>query len=126
MIETLLIVDPTPWFNAETGNLVGAYGGAGVGVIGGSLGAVAGALAPKGKGRNFVIRGMMTMAGLGFIALVVGVIALTGSQPYHVWYPMVLLGSMLAGLFGGLTPVICKRYNEAEARRLDADALRRS
>ncbi|MDA0667400.1 MAG: hypothetical protein O3A95_02350 [Planctomycetota bacterium] len=126
MIETLLIADPTPWFDAETGNLLGAFVGAGIGVIGGTLGAVAGTLSPKGKGRNFVIRGMMTMAGFGFITLVVGVIAVIGGQPYHVWYPMVLLGGMLAGLFGGLTPLICKRYNEAEARRLDADALRRS
>ena len=126
MIETLLIADPTPWFDAETGNLIGALVGAGIGVIGGTLGAVAGTLSPKGKGRNFIIRGMMTMAGFGFITLVVGVIAVIGGQPYHVWYPMVLLGGMLAGLFGGLTPLICKRYNEAEARRLDADALRRS
>ena len=126
MIELLFNADSTPWFSAETGNLVGALGGAGIGIIGGTLGAVAGTLAPKGKGRNLVLRGMMTMAALGLIALAFGVVALADAQPYHVWYPMVMMGALLAGLFGGLTPLIRRRYQEAEARRLDADALRRS
>lgn len=126
MIEPLFIADPTPWFSAETGNLVGALGGAGIGIIGGTLGALAGTLVPKGKGRNLVLRGMLTMAVFGLISLITGVIALSGGQPYHVWYPMTMLGALLAGLFGGLTPLIRKRYQEVEARRLDADALRRS
>ncbi|PCJ54476.1 MAG: hypothetical protein COA70_04960 [Planctomycetota bacterium] len=126
MIELLLQTDPTPWFSAETANLFGGFGGAGIGVIGGSLGAAAGVLAPKGKGRGIVLGGMIIFAVVGVITLIIGVVAVSGGQPYHVWYPMVLLGAMLAGLFGGLTPVIRKRYSEAEARRLDADALRRS
>ena len=94
MIELLFNADSTPWFSAETGNLVGALGGAGIGIIGGTLGAVAGTLAPKGKGRNLVLRGMMTMAALGLIALAFGVVALADAQPYHVWYPMVMMGAL--------------------------------
>ena len=126
MIELLFQSDPSPWFSAETANLYGGLSGAGIGVIGGTLGAAAGMLAPKGKGRGFVLGGMMVFAIIGVVILIIGIVAVSGGQPYHVWYPMVLLGAMLAGLFGGLTPVIRKRYSEAEARRLDADALRRS
>lgn len=126
MIELFINADSTPWFSAETGNLVGALGGAGIGIFGGTLGAIAGIFAPQGKGRNLVLRSMMIMAALGLVALAAGVIALANKQPYHVWYPMVMMGALLAGLFGGLTPLIRKRYQEAEARRLDADALRRS
>ena len=42
----------SPWWYAYDGNLIGAYGGAAIGVLGGILGTAAGVLAPRGKGRR--------------------------------------------------------------------------
>ena len=126
MLELLLQEDPSPWFSTETGTYLGAFGGAAIGVLGGTLGAAAGVLAPKGKGRGPVLGTMMTLAVLGAITFVIGLVGLILGQPYAVWYPLLLLGGITGGVLGGLTPVIKKRYAEAEQRRLDADALRRS
>lgn len=122
----LLLQDPTPWFSTETSALVGGIGGAAVGVLGGCLGAAAGVLAPKGKGRGFVLGTMMACAVLGVCLLIAGIFAVSTGQPYGVWYPLVLLGAIMTGVLGGLIPVVRKRYAEAEQRRLDADDLRRS
>ena len=126
MIDLIPNVDPTPWFDARMSNLIGGFAGAGIGILGGTFGAAVGMMAPKAKGRAIILGCMLGAAILGACVFVVGIVAVSLGQPYHVWYPMVLLGALLAGLFGGLRPVIRKRYQEAEARRLDADALRRS
>jgi MFS family permease len=127
LIDLLLQTDAvTPWFGERTGIYIGSFGGAGIGVLGGILGAVAGVFAPQGKGRGFVLGSMFGGAILGGLTLLTGLVALLLSQPYHVWYPMVMLGALVGGVFGGLTPLMRRRYMEAEQRRLDADALRRS
>ncbi|MHC4824257.1 MAG: hypothetical protein ACYTEP_09590 [Planctomycetota bacterium] len=122
----LLLQDPTPWFSTETSAMVGGFGGAAVGILGGCVGAAAGVLAPKGKGRGFVLGTMTSCAALGVLVLIAGIYALIVGQPYGVWYPLVLLGALLTGVIGGLIPMVRKRYAEAEQRRLDADDLRRS
>jgi hypothetical protein len=47
-------------------------------------------------------------------------------QPYHVWYPLALAGFILTFVCGGLLPVLLLRYRQAEARRMQAQDLRRS
>lgn len=122
----LLLQDPTPWFSTETSALVGGIGGAAVGILGGCVGAAAGVLAPKGKGRGWVLGTMTSCAALGCLLFLAGIIAVSTGQPYGVWYPLVLLGALMTGVLGGLIPVVRKRYAEAEQRKLDAEDLRRS
>ncbi|MFK5955312.1 MAG: hypothetical protein QM477_02590 [Planctomycetota bacterium] len=126
MIDFLLNADPTPWFDARMGNLIGGLAGAGIGIFGGTLGAAAGMMAPKGQGRGLILGGMLVLSILGACVFLTGIVAVSIGQPYHVWYPFTMLGALLGGLFGGLRPVIRKRYEQAEARRMDADTLRRS
>ena len=63
---------------------------------------------------------------LYLLALLIGIIAVFSRQPYHVWYPMVLSGAILGTVCGINLPIVAMRYKQAEARRIDAEALRRS
>lgn len=114
----------TEWWTAQTGTYIGAFGGAALGVFAGLLGACAGMLAPRGRGRAFVLGSMAALASIGAVALIIGLIALIGGQPRHVYSPLCLLGGLLAVIIGPLLPVIRLRYAQAEQRRLDAADLR--
>lgn len=117
----------TPWFDPALfgtwfGVLVGGVGGS----LGGLLGAVAGTLAPQGKGRAFVLGGMWAFTVLGFIVAAFGLVALLCGQPFFIWFFPLFFGPDIALIFGLLTPVVRRRYAEAEERRLEAEVLRRS
>ncbi len=115
-----------PWFTEQTAGLVGALiGGIGGGVFGGIGGPLAGVLAPKGKAKGLVMGMFVGGAVIGVALAVVGVVALTQSQPWHVWFPFLMGGITLAVVMGSLSPVVLKRYAEAEARRFEAESLRR-
>jgi hypothetical protein len=115
-----------PWFSDP--NMFGAWFGSIVGGVGGTLagllGAAAGTLAPRGKGRAWVLGGMTVFAGLGVLLLGVGLVALFSGQPYGIWYPFTLCGAIFAGVCGSLVPVVRRVYDQAEERRMNAEALR--
>ncbi|MDQ7013239.1 MAG: hypothetical protein Q9O74_05000 [Planctomycetota bacterium] len=113
------------WWTNQDAGLIGAIGGSAIGVLGGLFGSVVGICAPKGIARGPVLGGQLAMAAFGVALLIAGVVAIVQHQPVHVWLPLVLGGSLLAGLMGGLYPVVRMRYAQAEARRMDAEALRR-
>jgi MFS family permease len=116
-----------PWFDPHGfGVWYGSIGGATVGLLGGFFGAVGSWAAQRGKWRGAMLGGMAAVGGLCALSLLAGVAALILGQPHGVWYPLTLIGAIGGGCFLGLLPVMRKRYAEAEARRLDADALRRS
>ncbi len=115
----------TPWWDPETANLVGAIGGSAIGVIGGLYGAAVGLLAPRGKCKALLMTAHISMLVLGVVALVAGIVAVVSGQPYAVYYPLLLGGGLVSGLFGLLLPVIMARYRHADSRRLDAEAFRR-
>jgi len=126
MIDLLLqgAVDGA-WFDNSSAGLVGGIGGAAVGVLAGGYGALSGVLAPRGIGRRAMLTAHVLMIVLAVCSLAVGIYALATDQPYHVWYPFVLLGFIPTVVLGVLLPVVRKRYDEAEQRRIDAEALRR-
>ena len=109
-------MDPTPWFDDP--NRFGAWFGGIVGGVGGGLcgllGALTGLLAPKGKGRGFIVAGFLFFIAIGLVLLVVGFCALIARQPYAIWFPFLLSGLIFCGVMGGLLPVVLKRYREAE------------
>ncbi len=121
----LLTVTTDPWVSQEVATLFGAYGGAGVGVLGAVIGTLGGLLAPRGQARGLVLGLLLGQGLLGVVLLVAGVVALIAGQPYAVWYAPLLIGGLCAGLGFGLRPVMAKRYHEAENRKIEAETLRR-
>ena len=114
-----------PWFDPNTfGAWFGAIAGGVGGTLGGCLGAAAGVLAPRGKGRSFILGAMYTFVLVGLVSLAVGVVALVMGQPYGIWYGPLLCGVIFVAVMGSLIPVVMRRYSEAEQRRMDAESIR--
>lgn len=116
----------SPWWNEAVGTYIGALGGAGIGVIGGTYGALAGVLAQKGQARRAVLGTHVALLVLGGLTLIAGIVAVASGQPYHVFYPLLLIGVITTAVLGGLFPVMRKRYAAAEHRRLEAEEIRRA
>jgi MFS family permease len=106
-----------PWFDA---NKYAWVFGTALGLVGGTLGALAGSLAPRGRAKALVM-GLFaaTLVACGAM-LAAGVVALVQKQPYGVWYGLLLPGALGVIVLGGLMPAIQARYREAEQRRLSA------
>ncbi len=118
----------TPWFDPNTfGAWFGAIGGSACGILGGVVGTAAGVLAPRGKGRPWVLGLLWFCVALGLACLAFGLVALASGQPVGIWSWPMYLGGLDAILFGAVgIPVVRRRYAEAEGRRLEAEALRHS
>ena len=104
------------WWSDRTGGLVGGIGGGLIGVFG----AVVGALVSRRKAQRFVLASMRVLVGLGVVILVVGAIAVTTSQPYAVYFPALLGGVILVGVFGPGYRTARRSYEDAELRRVRA------
>jgi ABC-type transport system involved in cytochrome c biogenesis permease subunit len=115
-----------PWFNEVAfGSWFGVIAGCMEGGMGAALGTAAGILVPRGKGRPWLMAGCVLMSVVGLAALAFGLAALVSGQPYGIWYPPLLAG-VLGFLFFLGVPLLRARYAEAERRRLEAEALRRT
>ena len=112
------------WWTQQQAGLIGG----GIGIIGAVFGTVAGCTSPlvnRGKGKPFVLGMLGSLAALGIVLLIPLVVALFMHQPYHVWYPLALGGFLFTLLGTLLFFVVRKRYQHAEARKLEAEQLRR-
>jgi hypothetical protein len=114
------------WWTDQTAGLIGAVAGSSTGLLGGLVGTIAGIFGPRGKFKRLVFGLAWFMIIGGAISLVAGLFALVAHQPYAVWYPLVLLGGVNVVLLSALMPVIARGYRQADARRLEAEELRRS
>jgi hypothetical protein len=108
------------WWSERTGGLIGGICGTIIGCLGGLIGLLAG----KGKAKNFVLGLMKFLIFFGAIGTALGVIALIRSQPYSVYYPLLLAGGITALLFGALLGNVRKRYEERELRKMHAADFR--
>ena len=107
-----------PWFDDRTAGLVGGIAGSLAGLWGATFGCLAGWLVPQCRGQA-LLRGLLGVGlATGLILAGVGVWALVRDQPYHVWYPFLLLGVLLTGLSGGGLATIHKAYRAAEEQRM--------
>ncbi|HEY3318866.1 MAG TPA: hypothetical protein VGP72_00110 [Planctomycetota bacterium] len=104
------------WWSSPMGGFVGGL----LGVIGGLLGALAGLLTSSGKNRALALAALKGAASLGMVALLAAMIALATSQPFHVYYPLLLCGALLGTLPLLMTPMIKRRYEQLELRRIQA------
>lgn len=109
-----------PWFDP---NAYAWIPGTLLGVMGGIEGTLAGVCAPRGKCKTLVLGIHFAALGACSILLVVGIIALATGQPYGVWYGLGFPGLLGLVILGSLTPVIRKRYTEAELRKSTAKDL---
>lgn len=116
-----------PWCDPNMfGMWYGVIGGGLGGTLCGVLGAAAGILAPRGRGRGLILGGMAFFAATGVIQAALGLFALISGQPYGIWYPMLLCGFIMAVVIGCLIPVVRMRYAQAEQRRIQAEAIRQA
>jgi hypothetical protein len=116
-----------PWFDPTLfGILVGAIGGGVGGSLFGCLGALAGMLIPRGRGRPFILGSLMVFLLLGVALLGFGVVALVAGQPFGIWFFALLVGVLFTVLGGVFIWLTRKLYTLIEQRRLDSEGLRNS
>ena len=115
-----------PWWTDQAAGWIGGGLGGLIGLLGAGFGVAAGLLAPRGKGRPIVKALGVAMLALGGASLITGVVALFAAQPYHVYYPLLLIGFIGVLVAGINLPIVLVRYRQAEARRLGAEELRRT
>jgi len=108
------------WWSPQQIGLIGGIGGSVIGCFG----ALLGLLASKGKARNFVLATMKIFIVLGILLTIAGFAAVVSSQPYAVWYALLLPGVILTLVFSLNLPSIQRRYDELEIRRMTSvDAM---
>ena len=110
------LVVKRPWWSGRTGGLVGGLTGA----LLGCLGALVGVLGGLGKGRSVVMGLLGLMLAIGAVALALGVVAVLRSQPYEVFYPLLLVGIICSIVPPFSLRALRRRYEEVELRRMQA------
>lgn len=107
----------TVWFNPD---LSAWIPGTLVGVIGGSIGAVAGMFASAGRHRALVFALLYAFAGFGAGLLASGGIALLDAQPAAIWAALGGPGVLALVLGLLLSTLMRKVYTERELRRMSS------
>jgi hypothetical protein len=108
------------WWSPQQIGLIGGIGGSVIGCFG----ALLGLLASRGKARTFVLTTMKIFIALGILLTMAGFVAVVSSQPYAVWYALLLPGVILTLVFSLTLPSIQRRYDELEIRRMTSvDAM---
>ena len=92
----------------------------GLGVLLGCIGALTGLLASRGRCRGLVMGIMRAMLVIGVAALAMGVVAVFKSQPFAVFFPLLLAGLIAAFLSLVLTSAIRRQYEQHELRKMQA------
>ena len=104
------------WWSAHQSGMIGG----GLGSLIGILGALIGLTTAWGKSRKLT----NTMCGIGLavcgILLVAGIVALCVQQPWHVYYPLLLVGFIGVTALGPNLRTIARRFEENELRRMNA------
>ena len=113
------LAQPGQWWGERTGGLIGGV----LGALMGLLGAAVGVLASRGAARGFALGAMRAMLVVGVVALAVGIVAVVQSQPYGVYYPLLLIGVLCSALPLGLLRTIRRRYEQLELRKMEAQDM---
>lgn len=104
------------WWSDRTGGLIGGIAGSLIGITG----AILGVLVAKGRGRRAVLATMAALAIAGGGLLVAGLLALALSQPYAVYFPLILGGIILLAVFGPGSRRTRRAYENVELRKMRA------
>jgi len=104
------------WFGNSTAGLLGGLGGGLIGL----WGALIGILSSRGKARRFVLGSANALFVIGIASLVGGVAALATTQPYAVYYPLLLIGIILVAVFGKMRGRLSARYEQLELKQMQS------
>ncbi|MBI4748607.1 MAG: hypothetical protein HY774_08955 [Acidobacteria bacterium] len=108
------------WWNDPSGAWLGAI----LGVSLGCVGAMVGILSSLGKARQLVLWLCQGGFVVGIVLLVAGLAALATGQPYGIYYPLLLCGTISGLVFGLNYRTLFRRYQELELRQMQArDAM---
>jgi hypothetical protein len=110
------LVEEGQWWGDSSAGFIGGIVGSLIGCLGGLIGW----LGSKGRARRFVLGALMAVMIFGVVALVLGSLALFRSQPYAVYYPLLLLGFIATFIPVFVLPKLRKRYLELEFRKMKA------
>lgn len=106
----------TGWWSDRQSGLVGGIAGLALGILGVAIGW----LGSTGRARALALGALRAIAWAGLAILTLGLLAVMRSQPYAVYYPLLLLGTISAALGFALRPVLKRRYEQLELRRMQA------
>jgi hypothetical protein len=104
------------WLSEGTAGVIAGGGG----VLAVLLGTLIGVFCGLGKWRRVVLAATVMLAGVGFVSLIVGIIALAFQQPWDIWLPPLLVGGILLTVSVGIFPVLRRRYEQLELRKMAA------
>jgi hypothetical protein len=105
------------WWSPRHGGMVGGAVGIFGGIIG-CFGGLLGCLAGFGKARKFVLTTTKIFIALGMLLTITGIVAILCKQPYFVWCVFLLPGVILTLIFSLNFPMIQRRYDDLEIRRM--------
>jgi len=112
------------WWSGVAAAWIGAIGGSACGLLGAAVGVLGGIGARRGMFRRTVLGLCVVGIAAGVLMLGAGLSAwIAFGQPFHVWYPLVLLGGILTLVLGINAPVMLGVYRQAERRRLEAGLI---
>ena len=94
-------------------------------VLGALFGTLAGVCVPRGVAKGLVVGFGVFCLLLGGALVVTGVYALMVDQPYAIWFPFILTGSILEIVMISLLPAMILLYRKQEERQLEAEGFRR-
>ena len=104
------------WWSATEAAWIGGGIGGAIGLIGAAFGILAG----FGLARRLVIGLAVGMIASGLVTLLAGIGAVTTGQPYHVYYPLLLIGGITTFVFGLNLPFVFRRYQQQELQKMSA------
>lgn len=103
-----------PWFDP---NMCGSIAGSALGCVGGTLGALSGILAPRGKAKTLVYSLFVVCTVACLLLLITAGVALILGQPYGIWYGLGLPGLIGLIVFPSVFPRVRRAYAAAEMRK---------
>ena len=104
------------WWTDRQAGLIGGIAGSVVGVLGGVVGTLAG----LGKAKRATLGLVASLTIFGVVCLLAGVVAVVLSQPWTVYYPLLLIGLISTLVFGLNFPMIRRSYAQRELRKMEA------
>jgi hypothetical protein len=105
------------WWSVKKSGMVGGAVGIFGGIVG-CFGGLVGCLAGFGKARKFVLTTTKIFIALGMLLTIIGIVAIACGEPFFVWNIFLLPGVMLTLIFSLNFPLIQRRYDDLEIRRM--------
>lgn len=104
------------WFSERRAGLIGGIGGALLGL----WGVLIGVLSSRGKARQLVLGSANALLFVGIASLVSGVVALVATQPYAVYFPLLLIGVIVVAITATLRGRLAAQYEQLELKRMQS------